>query len=370
MSAYNRRQLCALAFVFSLAPTMRLAPKLSTALAGSGSFITPLIALPFIIMYIAFLSAFMKNRRAGEGMGELILRTSGRGVGSAALILIALNAIFYCGFILRSGADRFVASVYPSATAFPFICVMLVLGFLAALGSQRAIVRTAKIFAPMLWAVLILVLIFGLLTADFSRLLPVFEDSAVSLFRGAVPIFDIFSAVLLYCAFFEAEAPIEEKRTRHYALWLLPVTALITADIAAIVGNYGAALTAKLSHPFFTMLRDVTLFNTVERIEAFVVALWVIPDFIVFATVLTVGGRCLMLVFGFKVKDAQLKDMSGGHWLYPLCGAVSGAIAFSLTKDASAMERLSTFYVPLMNLIVSVGIVPLCYVVGRIREKI
>ena len=371
MSAYNRRQLMALAFVFSLAPMMRLIPRQNAAEAGSGSWLTPLAALPFIIMYILFLSAFLKNRHAGEGMGEMIKRAAGNVFGGIVLFLVACNAIFYCGFILRSGADRFVSAIYPAATSLPFIAVMVILGFIAALGPKKAIVRTAKIFSPVLAAVLVLVVFFGLVSVDTANLFPLAEDGAMPILIGAVPVFNIYAAVVTYCSFLEDRSALESGRAKHYSLWMLPVTLLLTADIAAIVGNYGAPLTARLTHPFFTMLRDITLFGTIERIEAFVVALWVIPDFIVFATALTVAVKCLQLVFGFVPKeDTHLTDMKNGRWLIPLCGAIAAVVAFTLSQDFAVMQRYSSYVVPTLNLAVSLGLLPLCFVIGKLRGRI
>ena len=371
MNAYNRRQLTALAFVFSLAPMMRLIPKQSAAAAQSGSWLTPAVAFPFIILYIVFLACFLKNRKAGEGMGEMIKRAMGKVAGGIVLVLIACNALFYCGFILRSGADRFVSAIYPAATSLPFVFVMLTLGFIAALGPKKAIVRTAKIFSPILAAVLVLVLFFGLITIDISNLFPVARGDVKPILFGAVPVFNIYAAVLMYCSFLEDQSTLETGRAKHYILWMLPVTLLLTADIAAIVGNFGAPLTARLTHPFFTMLRDITLFNTIERIEAFVVTLWVIPDFIVFATALTVAVKCLQLVFDFKpAEDAPLLEMKNGRWLIPLCGVVAAAVAFTLSSDFEVMQRYSAMIIPMLNLAVSLVLLPLCFIVGKIRKTI
>ena len=371
MSAYNRRQLMALAFVFSLAPMMRLIPKGSVEYAGSGSWLTPLIALPFILMYIVFLSAFLKNRKAGEGMGEMIRRSAGSVAGGIALVLIACNAIFYCGFILRSGADRFTAGIYTAANPPPFIIVMLILGLIAALGTKKAIVRAAKIFAPILWGVLIFVLAFALTTVDFAKLLPVSKGGLLPLIMGAVPVFNIYAGVLTYVSFFEGLCPKERHRSGSWMLWLLPVLLLLTAHTAAIIGNYGADLTHRLSYPFFTMLRDVTIFNSVERIEAFVVALWVLPDFIVFAVALTSAVKCLQLALGFKPsEEAEITDIRQGRWLIPLCAAIAAAVALTLSKNTEVMQFYSSRVVPMLNLAMTLILLPLCFLVGKIRNKI
>lgn len=371
MNAYNRRQLMALAFVFSLAPVMRLIPKYTAQGAGSGSWLAPVIALPLILLYICFLSAFLKNRSAGEGMGEMIKRGAGNIAGGGALLLIAANAIFYCGFILRSGADRFVAEIYTAASPFPFVIVMLILGLIAALGPKKAIVRAAKIFAPILWAVLTLVLVFGLTTVKLSNLLPLTRDGALPLLRGAVPVVNVYLGVLVYASFFEGQCPIENRRARAWALWLLPVILLLTADGTAIVGNYGAALTSRLSYPFFTILRDVTIFNSIERIEAFVVALWVLPDFIVFAVALTSAVKCIQLAFDLSpAEDAGMRDMKNGRWLIPVCAAAAVIVAVILPADARVMQYYSSRVVPALNLGVCLVILPLCYAVGKLRGRI
>lgn len=368
---YNRRQLTALAFVFSLAPMMRLIPKYSAQSAGSGSWLTPLIALPFILLYICFLTAFLQNRKAGEGMGEMIKRSMGKVFGGAVLVLIAANALFYCGFILRSGADRFVTGIYTAASPWPFVFVMLALGLIAALGPKKAIVRAAKIFSPLLAAVLVLVLIFALTTVDFANLLPVSQSGIVPLLTGAAFIFNIYVGTLTYVSFLEGASPIEKGRGAVWSLWMLPVSLLLTAQVTAIVGNYGAELSSQLAHPFFTMLRDVTLFGTIERLEAFVVTLWVLPDFIVFATALTVAVRCLLLTFDYKPEEnARLADLRQGRWLIPVCAAAVAAVALTLSRNAEVMQYYSSYVVPMLNLGVSLFLLPLCFVIGKIRGKI
>lgn len=369
--AYNRRQLLALAFVFSLAPMIRLIPKYCADPAGSGCWLTPVIALPFILLYIFFISAFLKNRHDGEGMGEMIKRSMGSAVGNIVLVLIAANALFYGGFILRSDADRFITGIYTAASPWPFVFVMLLLGLLAVLGPKKALVRAAKIFTPTLAAVLVLVLIFGLTTIDPGKLFPLAENGLASLTLGAAPIFNVYAGTLAYISFFEGLSPRENGRSKAYSLWFLSITLLLTIHISAIVGNYGADLTAQLTHPFFTMLRDVTLFNSIERIEAFVVALWVLPDFIVFSAVLTVAVKCLMLAFNCKPpEDAALNDMKNGRWLIPLCGAITAAVALTLSENAQVMQHYSSVVIPMLNLTVAVIILPLCFIVGKIRKKV
>ena len=79
---YDHLQLRALCYTAALAPASHLVPKVTASIAGSGSWIAPLIALPVILIFVLLLSGLMNMRRDGEGLGELILRTGGSGFGS------------------------------------------------------------------------------------------------------------------------------------------------------------------------------------------------------------------------------------------------------------------------------------------------
>lgn len=101
---YDRRQLRAMCFVASLAPVTRLLPKAAAQLAGSASWLAPLCALPPLLLFLLILTSFMKMRREGEGLGEVIMRRSGRTAGAIGLALIGSFTLFSAGFILRTGA--------------------------------------------------------------------------------------------------------------------------------------------------------------------------------------------------------------------------------------------------------------------------
>lgn len=363
---YNSRQLRALTFLAFLVPVMRLVPRYTARLAGSGAYLAPIFALPPILLYIFFLSSLLKARNADEGLGEMILKSGGRVFGRIVLIATWLFAIFYCGFVLRSGAERYISTVYPASGPWVFVFVMLALALIAAFGRKTALVRTAKIFSPLLLIVIVPVLAFSFTTVDLRLLRPINEMGVAALVKSAFPVLNIAVGMLAYTAFLEGGCEKALRRTRDYILWFLPVCALISLIIAAIVGNYGAPLTASLSHPFFTMIRDVRLFNTVERIEALILALWVFPDFLVSALMMLVASYSLRLVLGFK--PSLGKSLDNGRWVILPNAALIAAVSVILPNDDEMMLRLSEVYVPIANLFLTAALYPLCLAVGKIRD--
>lgn len=366
-SSYNTRQLKALTFLAFLVPIMRIVPKFTAHTAGSGAWVAPFAALPLILLYIYFLSALLSGRNEGEGLGEVLLRYGGRFFGKAVMLITGLFSLFYCGFVLRTGAERFVSTIYPVGQPWPFVFIMLILGLIAAAGPKKALVRSAKIFLPLLLFVLLLVLAFSLSTVDLGLLLPVAENGILPILSSAFPILNVAVGMLAYSAFLETECERERKRAKSYILWFIPVCFLISAIITAIIGNYGAALTAELTHPFFTMIRDVTLFNTVERIEAFMVTLWVFPDFIVASLMIIVAAHSLRLLFGFN--PSQGKGLSNGRWIILPCAVIVAAVAVLLPEDSAKMAKLSELYVPVANLGLTVVLYPLCFLVSKLKRK-
>ena len=367
---YDHRQLRALCYTAVLAPASSLIPKVTAKIAGSGSWIAPLIALPVILILILLLSEFMKMRRNGEGLGELILRTGGSGFGSFALILLAAFMLFDGGFILRSAAVRFTATIFPSSGPWFFMVIMLGMAAAASLGSVKALPRAARVFAPILTAVLILTLVFAFSSVDKAKLLPVSRSDTADLFLSSLIVVEIYAGILTFAAVLEDQCPRKRGRFKSHVLWTILTCLLLTVLSAVIIGSYGATLTAKLSSPFFSMTRDVTLFRTVERIEALVAALWVMSDFTILALLLISAGHLLRLVLGHKPEsdDVPMLSMANGRWLIPVCAALTAAAAAFIPTQQEQLEFISEYIVPAVNLCAAFILLPICYVIASCRR--
>lgn len=364
---YDRRQLRAMCFAASLAPVTRLLPKVTAQTAGKSGWLAPLAALPLLLLFLWYFSSFMKMRRSGEGLGELIMRTCRRGFGSLVMCFIALFFIFSCGFILRTGAHRLISTIYPAAGPWVFMLSMLLLGTVAALGPTKALPRASRVFAPVLVSVMLLGLVFSAGDVNAENLLPVRADGLGDVFLGSLAVVEIYGGVIYSSAILEDRAPLQGGRFASFSGWMALVCLLLTAFCAVITGCYGAELTARFSHPFFSMIRDVTLFKTVERIEALVAALWVLSDFVIFTLLLTAAAHMLRLVFGYRPekRDAPLTDMKNGRYLIAVSAAASGVVAALLPDAEQGMKLVSQIIVPCVSLGIIFLLLPACCLRAR-----
>ena len=214
---------------------------------------------------------------------------------------------------------------------------------------------------------LTLVLVFALPGLDVKNLLPVTAADAPGIARSALTVFGAGAAVLFFAAFTGGATPETPGRARCAMRWCVRTCVLVTLLSVFTIGNLGAGLTAQLNHPFFTLLRNISLFHAVERFGALVIGLWVLPDFVLVAMLLTLAVNCLRAAC---TRNAQLFARKNPPALVLLCAAAVGAGALLLAQNAFDTDALQTNVVPRLNLaLLGLGTVG-TYLTGRARKTI
>ena len=369
---YDRRQLLSLCAVLLLTPALRLFPSVSVAQAGSAAWLSPLAALPPLLAYLWFLCRFLSRRNEGEGLAELASRAVGTRAARPILLFMALWLLFYASFILRTSADRFITTIYPNSSPPIFVIAMGLLGGVAALGAARSFVRVGRLVLPLLYGVLGLVLLTALLAINPENLLPIAGRELLQASAGALPVLDVVSAVMVFYCFLVGPTPKGPGSFRAGGRWLLAIAVLLTLLAAAVLGSFGAELTAILTSPFFNLVRNLVFFRSLERVEALVVTLWVFPDFLMISVLLFVAQHCLRLCFGLAApyQGESLTQLHGGRWLIPLCALATIVCGCLLAPTAQSLNLFSYRLIPAMNLGFVFLFLPGLYVVGRLRKSI
>ena len=367
---FDRRALFALGSVIALAPALRLLPTQTLSLAGRGAWLSSLAALPVLLGYALFLEKFTDKRADGEGLSELVLRALGKKAGAAVLSLMSAWFILYAGFVLRSGSDRLIVTVYPSASPALFTLGMLVPVLFAVLGRRRSIVRAAQLVRPLVLGVLLVILFFAMLSLKTENLLPVTASDVVPILKGSVAAIDVAAAVMYALCLLMGGTDAEERGFGGFARWIVRLLLLFTLLCAAIVGSFGAELTGRLSHPFFVLVRNLVFFRTVERVEALVVMLWIFPDFLLVSLFLYAAQYSLRLAWGFAPEEGGLTELKNGRWMSFGCILLAAVCALLLAPDGESLSLWSETLIPIINLSFAFFVLPIIYIVGKLRRKL
>ncbi len=363
------RQASAAAFTALLSPLIRILPRGAAVLAGRAAWLSVPAAAPALLALFGIVASLRKHLAPGEGMAELFPRVFGKALGRVILALYGGWFFLYAGFVLRGGAERLVAAAYPHSGPEPFFLALLVLAFLASLGTVRGTARMGTVLWGLLLAVLVFLLLFALTDVDIENLFPLRDVRGGDVLLGAVPAATAGGVAALFTFLGGYADPPKHPMRAFLPMFLCFVLAAAMLCFTT-VGTFGAELTTRLSYPFFTMLRDLTLLGAAQRFEAVIIALWVFSDLVLCALLLRCGNEAWRTALALPVpEDAPLLSLRRGRWLLWVGAGLSGACAYLVAPRSDVFEWWTNDLIPaLMNGFVWGGF-PLLWLVGRLRKK-
>ena len=369
---FSRNQLLALCTVCLLVPALRLFPASSARLADRASWLSSPAALPLMLGYVFFLSKMMSMAAPEQGLGELSIQVLGKKAAKVYLVGFSLWFILYGAFVLRTGADRLITTIYPYTSSSFFVISLGIVCIISAMCPARTLVRTAKLILPAVIGFLLLILVFSLLSVDKSNLLPVSIYDIVPVFKASLSSVNVCVGVLYSACFLHGMVIEKNGSFKAYAVWLCFVTLILMFLNMAITGCFGPNLTSRLSRPFFALVRSIVFFRTVERVEALMVSLWLFPDFLVVTLVLFCAQYCLRLAFAYtpKVDEYKLFDFHNGRWIIPICGLTALVLGIFIAPEPASLDMWSERIIPYLNLTFAFIVVPLVYIIGKIKKHL
>jgi spore germination protein KB len=366
----TRKQFTALVFTCLLSPLMRVLPRSSVLLAGKAAWLSVVPALVLLLGLFFLTRSLCSHLRPREGMAGLFFRCFGPVVGRIVLCLYAVWFLFYAGFILRSGAERLTDTVYHQSSLDPFVLVMVFLCLIVSLGTLRAAARTAVFLRAILLGVLTAVFLMVIPNISVRNLFPVYLSDISGVVFGAWPIITV-GGIGAYFSFLEGYS----ERPKNTIGWILPSLFLFLFICAIlclqVVGTFGENLSVQMSYPFFTMVRDVSLFNIAQRFEAIVIVLWVLADFMMCTMLLRCSYEALRPVFKLDIPDRlPIFSLKKGRWILWFCSAAAFGISHLIAPSSYEILALSNQIFPLISNILVFGGFSLLWIVGKARNKI
>lgn len=365
------RQLLAAAFVAILSPLIRRFPRVLAETAGRAAWISVGIALLPTAAAAGLLWLLYRRQPTGSGFADILTRSLGKWPGRLLTGLYGLWFVLYAAFLLRSGADRFISTVYPGAGPALFVVITMLLCLVAAMGRLCPIARSAMLFRPLLCGVFVAV--FLLTMRDFSLQL-LFPVTAADIAPAALASLQISNVLSVggVVVFFTDQLSRPFRREDRPVLQVLAMLGLVLLMTVSCLAMFGPKLTTNMTYPFFMLVRDLSVLGSLERAEPVVIALWVLSDFVMLSLLLQAAGKNLRFCLGFRDGAAVSSPLClrRGRWLLPLCALLAAAGAILLPGDIGVFRLLSEHLVPTVNAAFAFALPGVVLVIGLLRKRL
>lgn len=298
-------------------------PGITAQAAGRDSWMAPLLTtLPGI--YLALVLTALGGRFPGQTLIQYLQPVLGSWPGRAAGLLYLFFFLHTNSLIIREFGELMSAIVLPRT---PLMVVQLLILLLCAWAVRQGLevlARTIELTLPLIIFLFTVTILLVARDMHFSNLLPVLDKGLGPVIMASLPPTGWRGEIILLAMILPSLARPEAAR-RCALLAVLLIGLILVADAMANTMVFGPTV-ARLSFPTFTLVRQVSLANFVERIDAVLVAIWVIGMY----------GKISLFYYATVLGIAQLANLKDYRPLVLPAGAVLAAL--SLAGADSSLE--------------------------------
>ena len=218
------------------------------------------------------------------------------------LALFALFLLLEVSYTTRVATDAFTSITFKDIDIRIFIIVILAV---SALLMRSRLVVLFRMTEVILLLLLILFLLFGLLSVpniDLKLFGPLQIKDTVPVLHGGMGFTMIWTRItflFFFADLFSDRQHIQQMTLANAGFHLIvtPILILVT------VGTLGAEAVSNMPAPYITSTKQISVFNTIERIEAYIIILRMVSDII---TIVVYSWIILLIVQHlFRLKQSK-----------------------------------------------------------------
>lgn len=347
-------------FVFTIivsSPVTRFLPKYSAAKAQQAGWVSPIVSIvPFIALVL--IADRLLNKYKEQSMAEIITNLLGKYLGKLVLVLYLLWAFYVEAMYIRFYAERLTGTIYPNINNNILIMILLIPIAYMLHSGFTVIARISEIILPFIGAILVLLTIFLLNRVRVDNLLPVYFNDIIPIIRGSYSMTGVIAYMFLL--FFLGDRLVNLKSLRKFGY----ISAAVNISSATLVnlitiGVMSSSITRRNPAPVLSVVKQISILDTIENIEVIVVAIWVFADFILVSTLFTVLLKLLKAILG----------LSDTKPLINMLAVLLYFLSLGVTARKFEMDEFSDQLVLPMNIVMGYIIPAALFVLSMVRKK-
>lgn len=340
----------------TFSPAMRLVPGFGAQVAKQAVWISPLISCLVLFLLVLLLQRIYKNHN-GSFMAiitEITGTVAGKILGGLYLIWVTLLVALY----VRYYAERILSAILPDGNIGIFIITMLVLVAYVVRSGIVTVARMNQIILPIIVIHFFLLSFFVFPKVELDNLYPInILDDVPRIAEASRAQIAIWGYLLLL--FFMGDQISHkdqiQKAGKGAAIFLFIANTLL---LVMTIGTLGYSVTERLPLPYLIVVKQISIFNILQKIESVVVTIWIASDFIIITVFTYIALRMMKSLF-------TLRDTKPLINIYMV---LIYFLAVYLAKSSWELEKFSEITI-LLNIIFGFIIPFLLFVVAEIRNK-
>ncbi|MDR1299820.1 MAG: spore germination protein, partial [Oscillospiraceae bacterium] len=275
----SARQVFVMFIMSTFSPAIRLFPTLCANYGGVAGWLGPVAAGAVLALTMAAMAATFKGAAAPRDLGDAFEAALGRAGQRIALSVYLIWTLLLYAIYIRYYAERLMSTIFPNADIRFFLIPMLVLAFISARGKIEAFARFSEISILIFTAVFALLFVFFIPSVKPANLLPITPYDALPVVRASLPVINIWGFFTLF--FFLGEHIVNRHEIGKYVkksiVYLVAVT---TATLVSVIGSLNYKTVTRMPAPFFSATKLIQVVRSFDRMEAILLSLWVMSDFV------------------------------------------------------------------------------------------
>lgn len=353
------RQAMAIFLTTAYSPSLRFILAAGAKEAKQAAWLAPIITLFFILPVIFCLHRTYKNYKNASFM-EVMEDIFGLAVGKTISVLYIIFMTFQLAIAIYNSADKLVSSAYTQTNQLVFVAVMMfAVAFIARKSGISILGRMSEILTAVLVFVFLFLAILGLKDIKISNITPISYLDIFPAFKANLIIMGVWSNLPLMFLL-SNHFNNKEKIKKVCSQTILLSTFLTVVLLVLGIGILGTS-TIKLSPvPYITTIKQISVFGFLERLEAIVLSLWIISDFMAIPIFIFIVLNIFKSLF--KLSDTK-----------PLIGIYSVILFFMAMmfgRNTFEVQALGFSIIVPLNIFFGFIMPVLVLVVGMIRKKV
>lgn len=287
-----------LLFVFTIAvssPATRFLPKYSAIEAKQAGWVSPLAsAVPFILLILVIY--YLLKQYEDMDMYEIINRIMGKFIGKLMVLAYLLWSVWLSALYTRYYAERLTSSIYTTVGNNIIILLSLIPIAYMLRSGFTVIARMSEVLLPFIGGMLVLLSMFLLPSIRSDNILPVSFSDTLPIIRASLSTTSILAYLFLLFFLSDKIVNLKSFKTFGYITAYVNISSVVLVNLITI-GVLGYSVTQRAPLPVLITVKQISLLDTIENIEAIIIAIWIFADFTWISTLLVVTLNLVKSLF-------------------------------------------------------------------------